>query len=290
MRVNLIIIRLLLKNKIYHWDTRYAKFTPEDWQEFVKEKVDLFLNHNLPSVEAQTNQDFDYLVLIDPDFPEYECVRDIIESQSHRFELRYTDIPWGDGYSSGGADVFVSAMQKHVYDYVQEKYPACEWLTTQRIDSDDLICTDFVECVMERFEEKEQWIIFETGYTYLKDNLPEWPGGIFTITDFQTPHSTYCEPFGYDIKTVYHRMHNKLGVKRGEDMVLVPGGDVTKHGYLVTSWTKGYWLDYAAYASNICKDPKRSRRWTHYPPLSDDQWEDLRANFILHPEVLRCLL
>ncbi len=287
MIVNLIVIRLLLKNRVYHWDTRYVNFKSEDWQAFVKEKVDLFLNHNLPSIEAQTNQDFDYLVLIDSDFPEYDCARGTIESQRHRFELRYTDVPWGDGNPSGGSDVFVPAMQKHIYDYVQEKYPECEWLTTQRIDSDDLICNDFVDCVMDRFEKREQWIIFETGYTYVKDNSPEWPGGVFTITDYQSPHPTYCEPFSENIKTVYHRMHNKLGVNRGTSMVLVPGGELTEKGYLVDPWTKGYWLDYAAFASNICKDPKRARRWRGYPEMNEDQWEDLKTNFILAPEILK---
>ena len=53
--VNLVLVRLLLKNTVYNWENNkqrsdivkgYKHYTSEDWQNFVEEKKDLWLNYS----------------------------------------------------------------------------------------------------------------------------------------------------------------------------------------------------------------------------------------------------
>ena len=127
--VNLILIRLFMKNTISRYkegigeDKPYSTYTQTDWQVYLTGKLDLFLTHCLPSVAAQTDQNFDCLVLVDKTFPEYSFIQKELEANQHLFQLEYVDFPWGDGYKDTEWEKFVFPLQKRINEYVRKRYP-----------------------------------------------------------------------------------------------------------------------------------------------------------------------
>lgn len=282
--VNLILIRMFLKNTVFKYDDKhtrtkykpYRDWTAEEWGVFVSDRTDLFLTHVLPTLKAQTCQDFDCLLIIDKTFPGYSLVQEKLEANPH-FKILYTDCPWGDGPPAMGWEVFLPPFQALIQTYVEENYPDCEWLTTKRLDSDDLLCNDFVERMLEEFEKdkKEKWIIFQNGYNY----EPNSEYGIYRHTDWRCEHHTYCEPFTDSLKTVHHRMHNKLGLVPGCDTLHIIGEGRDE------PWAKGYWLDFCGLL-NAAKNSQVSGRWTRSKWRAQAQnIADLKANFTLSIDI-----
>lgn len=279
--VSLMLSRMFLKNNFYRYATGgrdehkpYNEYTLEDWETYATLKADHFLNFTLPAVQAQTNQDFEYLVFVDPTFPGYSSVCERMEAQRHLYTLIYTDMPWGDGVPFKTWKTWLPLFQGKVKAYVDKNYSNCRWLITHRLDADDIICNDFVESVADRFEEKERWILFSDGYMAFPSLEDPNVLKAFWHTVKKTTHPVYCEPFGDEVKTAYHRIHNKLGLPLPCDRALVveseQGGD----------FTKGYWFDLSGYSCNVSRGPSG---FTKFSPnvLSKAQQEDIRNNFTI---------
>lgn len=278
--VNLVIIRMFLKNTVFKYDdthTRteykpYRDWTQEEWESFVTDRTDLFFTHVLPTLKAQTCQDFETLLIIDKSFPGYNLVQEKLEANEH-FKILYTDCPWADGPPAMGWEAFLPPFQALIQAYVEENHPDCTWLNTKRGDNDDLICNDFIERMLEEVDGKEKWIIFQNGYLY--DPNSEY--GAYRFTDWNSTHHVYSEPFTDSIKTVHHRMHNKLGLTRDDPKVHVVGANSDKE-----PWAKGYWFDFCGLL-NAAKNSQISPRWTRPECRAQEQnLEDLRNNFTLN--------
>lgn len=281
--VNLILIRMFLKNTVFKYDdthTRtkykpYRDWTMKEWESFVVARTDLFLTHVLPTLKAQTCQDFDCLLIVDKTFPGYQLVQEKLEANEH-FKILYTDCPWADGPPAMGWEVFLPPFQALIQSYVEDNYPDCKWLTTKRQDNDDLICNDFMEKMLEQVDNKEKWIIFQNGYLYDPGSTHK----VYRHTDWNSTHHVYSEPFTDSLKTVHHRMHNKLGLVR-EDPKIHVIGEAKK-----APWAKGYWLDFCGLLNAAKNREITSQRWTQSGQRAQPQnIEDLKTNFTLSIEI-----
>lgn len=271
--VFLILTRLFLINKEF---SQYAPITPE----WVEGKWDTFVNQCLPSVTTQTNKEFDFVVLVDKSFPFYDLVKGKVQRENKRgtIKLNYVDFTWGDGVPFGHKPrTFIKDISKFVYDYVLNNYSNCKKLITARLDGDDLISRDYVEMAYNNIT--DGWLSFENGYYwYVTNDLVD---NIIKITDFQNAHLIYTESFTKEVMplTVYHRMHNKIGFKKGDSQLTVVANDV-----------RGWWIDGVGQNSNIKKNSeymKYSRGWESRV-LEEKSKAEIKQHFEL-PECIKNL-
>ncbi len=284
-QVNLILIRMFLKNTVFKYDDKhtrtkykpYKDWTLEEWESFVTDRTDLFLTHVLPTLKAQTCQDFETLLVIDKTFPGYHLVQEKLEANPN-FKILYTDCPWGDGPPAVGWEEFTPKFQALIQSYVEENHPDCTWLNTKRLDNDDLLCNNYVERMLEECDGKEKWIIFQNGYNY--DPGSEYK--FYRHTDWRCEHHVYSEPFTDSVKTVHHRMHNKLGLVREDSKIHVIGEDSG------APWKKGYWLDFCGLLNAAKNREISEQRWTlPHMRAQEQNIEDLKANFTLDKAIIR---
>lgn len=128
---------------------------PEAWMEH---RIILFEKYTLPSVLAQTDKDFTWLLAFDKQTPENILTRyDYIDNIHIIYE--YPKF-W---------------IQNKIYD---------EWLITSRLDNDDYIYPTYIEEIKKAFRRKEEVIDVEyiqfdyfTGKYYTSDRYP--PNGPF---------------------------------------------------------------------------------------------------------------
>ncbi len=124
----------------------------EGWLDY---RLGLFRKYTLPSVQAQTFQDFEWWFLVDPSYPGLNKSR-ILELQRYGTIL-WMFAPWGD-------------TQPEVGDILRYRYKD-EWVCSTNLDSDDIIRNDFMERVHEQVTEEETWITFENGYMLKGDKI-----------------------------------------------------------------------------------------------------------------------
>ena len=131
-----IITRFNLR--LWPHDKRGQKTQTEEW---LKERFRLFETYCLPSVAAQTRDNFTWIVLFDAETP-----RHYIERFANYKKLcpQFTPIRVKPRYSKD----FVPLVRRIVFRYVsllQKELPSEQLLLTTYLDNDDALRTDFVE-------------------------------------------------------------------------------------------------------------------------------------------------
>lgn len=124
--------------------------TPDD--AWLRQRFDLFERYCLPSVKAQSNQDFKWLVFFDATTP--ECHRARV-----RQYVRYENF----------VPVFVSEFTSvQTTRAIQQQLPDVpQYLITSRLDNDDALAPNYVRLLQSQFcEQTSQFINFAYGYVW----------------------------------------------------------------------------------------------------------------------------
>jgi hypothetical protein len=129
------------------------RFERSGWVDY---RMDLLFKYTVPSIRAQTFQDFDWLFLVDPSFPGINVKHLMLLEQL------------GSVLLMEGVD-FVE-KQPEVGELLADVYKD-EWVCSTRIDSDDVIRNDYMELVHEQATEEEAWITFANGYMLKGDQI-----------------------------------------------------------------------------------------------------------------------
>lgn len=263
--VYLILSRFALKNHIFRVNL-YENWKDKDWAKFLEERRHYYLDYNLPSLQAQTNQNFDYLLYIDPSFPAIGSVIEDLktsEKENDFVKLQHVDFPWGDG---GPECPMAGPLRLHVFEYVKKNYPNCKWLITTRLDTDDLLSRDFIEETYHQFRNKEEWISFRHGYCYMKTKHE-----YIKYSDWKSCHVIYSEPFNatsLGCKTAFHRCHAKLGLTENNTELI----------NVIHTPNRGWWLDLIGLNTNLARNntyldsPRSDRLWE----LDRTTYEDIK--------------
>jgi hypothetical protein len=118
---------------------------------WLSHRFDLFERFCYPSVRAQTNLDFQWLVYFDSETP-IEFKKKIEQyAEWENFSPIYLDTEFSDKIN-----------QEKVSELIQE---TTKYLITTRLDNDDAVCKRFIQSIQDCFEEKEfEFISFVNGY------------------------------------------------------------------------------------------------------------------------------
>lgn len=128
-----------------------------DWETWALKRLELYRTITIPSIAAQSNQDFTLISLVDEDF-----------------YMKYG----GDGFMYHGLDNEVTLLVKSDGSYPKKnivkvitKYIASfddDEVIVSRIDSDDLLHIDYIKEVRAAFntKEKRDYVDIKVGMTY----------------------------------------------------------------------------------------------------------------------------
>ncbi len=172
-------------------------------------RLQLFRNYCLPSVKAQTFQDFDWWILVDPSFPGL-TVKMVAELERDAMVL-FMDEPWNEKLSQVGELLGPQYNKK--------------WVCSTRLDSDDMIHNEFMSMVAKEAVEREEWISFPNGY-FLKERLGKAVEREYLRNPFIS-YVEYADPFTSVLKI----NHIRIG-KRGPGIktVTTPAWIQVDHG------------------------------------------------------------
>jgi hypothetical protein len=123
--------------------------------EWLQRRFTLFDRFCYPSVQAQSNQNFNWLVFFDANTP--PAFKDKIAQYANwqNFKPIYVDavLPYGQ---------FPNYMRDFVNQYITE---GCEYLITTWLDNDDAIHQDYIQMIQDNFSEQEsETLNFVFGY------------------------------------------------------------------------------------------------------------------------------
>ncbi|MGO9338925.1 MAG: glycosyltransferase [Terracidiphilus sp.] len=155
-------------------------------REWLENRLVLFKRYCLPSVIAQSNQDFTWLLCLDETTPEdyLQKIRDLIAGHDN-IKIRL-----------GG--LFTPKI--HAADVRAELDPDTEWVVTTRLDNDDGWHRDFVKNLHAqlRFDRRE-FLNFPTGIIYYRDRT-------YLYRHRSNAFLSFCEPAD-DFSTVICANH-----------------------------------------------------------------------------------
>ncbi|AXA97132.1 hypothetical protein CEP17_12335 [Microbacterium sp. PM5] len=173
---------------ITRFHVRINDGTPLPPMEWVEARVDLFERYCLPSVAAQTNSDFTWLVFIDEMSP--DRVRDYLEA---KLPVNAEIVA-----VSGVCEKEVVASQ------VAARVSGAERILTSRVDSDDSLHPRYIEDVQrEALDRAFAFLNFADGYQYSRRRLLRYghPSNAFI---------SLVEPAAEPPLTVFCDWHDRL--------------------------------------------------------------------------------
>lgn len=133
---------------------------PND-KSWLEHRFKLFDKFCYPSVLAQSNQDFKWIVLFNVDTP------DIFKDEIKKYSV------WGN-FIPVYIKTTTAKDTNRIFREIIPEYltDGSEYLITTRIGSDDIICKDYIEMVQNCFDgQKLQFINFSNGYAW---NYNSW--------------------------------------------------------------------------------------------------------------------
>lgn len=157
---------------------------------WLETRFELFNKYCLPSVQAQTFKDFDWVFLVSRDFPKWK-------SEYTATLEQYGKIVWMTDYFSDA--------QPGISEALTPLYKG-GWLCTTRLDSDDMLANDFMETVHTYATQENKWLSFKNGYflfdgNKLKDNITN-----------RNQFLSYVEPATDIVKSVLSKSHRKAEI------------------------------------------------------------------------------
>ena len=140
---HLLVTRFNLRNPEWDVTKNNEKLLTNDWME---ERMWFFENFCFPTILAQTNQNFDWLLYFDITTPEKFKTRisELIQNQLN-FKVFYID----------GMPQFYDELKKYI-SAVPNKKP---YLITSRIDNDDSVHKDFINEIQLQFKQQDYLVL-----------------------------------------------------------------------------------------------------------------------------------
>ena len=181
-----IITRFNVKVQEWHFDKNKNAIQNNDW---LLNRISLFEQFCLPSICAQTNKDFDWLVYFDKDSPSF--LKDKINHWQQICE----------NFSPQFSDSFSYEV---IAQYLKQNIPQnIDYVLTTRIDNDDAFRCDAVEKIQNAFVPQANTIIdCINGYCY------DLNTGVYTEHTMRSnPFISYIESSHSKMYGVYKEEH-----------------------------------------------------------------------------------
>lgn len=163
--------------------TRYVKDPHLYWSK----RLYLFKKYTVPSVRAQRFKDFEWYIIVSHKFPKMSKYWKILESASEFGKLLPIEGWWNEKQPEIGEAL-------RAYHYKED------WITTTRLDSDDIIANDFMERVHIGATHNEEWLTFPYGFMLRGNDL-------YSRKYYTNPFLTYVEEVDTEIKSAFHVSH-----------------------------------------------------------------------------------
>lgn len=140
---HLLVTRFNLRNPEWDVTKNNEKLLTDDWME---ERMWFFENFCFPTIVAQSNQNFEWLLYFDITTPvKYQKrMTELIQHQPN-FKVFYID----------GMPQFYDELKKYI-DSIPNKKP---FLITSRIDNDDAVHKDYINEVQLQFNQQEYLVL-----------------------------------------------------------------------------------------------------------------------------------
>jgi hypothetical protein len=152
-------------------------------------RFDLFREYCLPSVAAQTRNDFEWVVFFDEQTP--DKYRHVISNLKtvYPFRAEFTGL--------FEMDKIVPQLMSTIKD--------ADWLLTTRLDSDDILAVDHMARLRQALIPPRQQVVnFSDGVILsVVDAQPR----LYSVRDNANPFASLMEPMGPGIRTIWGEKH-----------------------------------------------------------------------------------
>ena len=161
-------------------------------QDYLKKRFELFEKYCLPSIEAQTDKNFCWFILMNTETPD-------------AFKVRMESI-----ITHSKANIVLLYMKEYNLELIKQKILELKgdinWVTSIRVDNDDILAKNFVEEVRKVAPRINKTVInFERGLHY---NLGTKEIGIHSAK--ANHFISYIEDISKNFELVYKCGHNKM--------------------------------------------------------------------------------
>lgn len=199
-------------------DWKLSKTRPPEVRnslEFLDHRFEIFEKTCYPSVQAQTQKNFVWIILLDVGTP--ESFRTRIQSYSSKIKI----IPIYVEHK----DTMLQQLKSVIDEYILE---STTHLITTNLDSDDVISKNFISTLQSQFKGQDfEFINFLFGYLYRMDEqrlyLREW---------LTAPCHTLVENYrqNQDYQTVLQYSHATIVLDKTRQVITEPMWLMTVHG------------------------------------------------------------
>ncbi|GGZ70101.1 glycosyltransferase [Algibacter mikhailovii] len=143
-----LVTRFNLKKSDWKTNKNNKDVLTDEWH---RNRFKLFTDYCFPSVVAQTNTNFDWIVFFDTSTKEeFRTIVSNLAKEFPNFKPIYID----------GMDLYLPAVQDYVKDFDED------FIITTGIDNDDCISKHFIEEIQKKFDKQEFMALdFVDGYT-----------------------------------------------------------------------------------------------------------------------------
>ncbi len=183
---------------------------------WLERRMELFRNFTMPSIKAQSNQNFTTVLLIDPDTP-FEIKKEI-ETELNAV-LYFTESWWAVDRGN-----IVEDVNEDFSNFFFQLCKDEDWVITSRVDSDDAIADNYISITQNLFRKKEEFIIYPVGVMWIKDSKES-----FVKKTTSPPFGSLVEPGGAPPKTVFYMSHGHI--PRMKDHQIAPKDLMWIHTY-----------------------------------------------------------
>jgi hypothetical protein len=189
-----IIITRFNLSKRWSKDKNGKNVLDEEW---LRKRYDLFEKFCFPSIESQSNQNFEWWVYFDVDLSEsYKNRNEMLHRKFNNFIPKY-ELSYED---------FEANLPKQIEEkLIQENK---QWVVTTRIDNDDMFAMDTIEIMQKEINFSEKCVLeIPFGYT-----LELKAKSIFReVESYLNPFISLVEKRieNMPIETVYYKQHNQ---------------------------------------------------------------------------------
>jgi hypothetical protein len=183
----------------------YRTKHPGRAREWMEKRLAMFNTFCVPSLDNQTCQNFEWIILVDSNTPAQDL--DALRMATVTIPTKFIITEWPDKKFKEGDSV--SSWREEFVQYVSKQ---CKQAIMTRLDNDDAIHEDFVKDVQESILEAgdgEYIVDFPTGIMY--DSVNE--KCYLAKHSLGSPFITLVENCGHDMQTVYGTFHYKMARK-----------------------------------------------------------------------------
>ncbi len=197
----------------FNLKTLYSSFDTND-STWLDERFELFERFCFPSVKNQTNQLFRWYILYDTNLP----IRYKNKLVGYTNEMRNLH------------PIFLEKFDKEVLSSLISQDTKADFLISTRLDSDDSIENNFIQCVQDNFDSQDfSYLNFLNGYEYVLDKgfnkLNSFQRNPFmSLIEKRQPNSNYY--------TIYKTPHDEVdrskvhNLKSSRWCINIHGGNV----------------------------------------------------------------